>query len=142
MLRKFLKVTLSGALGALALVLAMSATSAQEKKDKKDDKAPTIKEIMQKGHKGTDAYIGKVRAAAKDGKWDDAKEPAKALAFFGEHLGKNKPAKGDAASWEKLSKKYAESTKAVEKAVDAKDAKAVNKALDAINCKECHSVHR
>ena len=85
MLRKFLKVTLSGAIGAMALVLAMSSTGGAQ--DKKDDN------------------------------------------------------KGDAASWEKLTKKYAESTKAALKATEDKDAKAVNKAL-MIDCMECHKAHR
>ena len=57
-------------------------------------------------------------------------------------LGKNKPAKGDEKSWETLSKKYAESTKATAKAVDDKDAKAVNTALGGINCMECHKAHK
>jgi hypothetical protein len=142
MLRKFLKVSLSGALGALALVLTLAATGgAQEKKDAKDEKVTTIKEIMQKGHKGTDAFIAKIKSEAKEGKWDDAQAHAKALAVFGEHLGKNKPAKGDEKSWETLSKKYAESTKAALKATEDKDAKAVDKAL-MINCMECHKAHR
>jgi cytochrome c556 len=83
-------------------------------------------------------------APDSSGKWDDAKEYAKTLSFFGENLGKNKPPKGEADSWEKLTKKYAESTKAVSKAVDDKDASAVNKALDSIggSCMECHKSHR
>ena len=119
----------------MALVLATANTNGA------DDKVATIKEIMSKGHKGADAFIGKIKAEAKDGKWDEAKDHAKALALFGEQLGKNKPAKGDAASWEKLSKKYADSTKAALKATEDKDAKALNKALT-INCKECHDAHK
>jgi hypothetical protein len=142
MLQKFLKVSLSSAIGAVALVLAMAAPGgAEEKKDKKDEKVTTIKEIMQKGHKGTDAFIAKIKAEAKDGKWDEAKDHAKALAVFGEHLGKNKPAKGDEKSWEELTKKYAESTKAALKATEDKDVKAVNKALT-IDCMGCHKLHR
>ena len=87
MLRKFLKVSLSSALGAMALVLTLAATGGAE--DKKDEKVTTIKEIMQKGHKGTDAFIAKIKAEAKEGKWDEAKAHAKALAVFGEHLGKS-----------------------------------------------------
>src|SRR5437764_8359046 len=114
MLRKLIRVSLFAALGMVAVTWAYGAGSAD---DKKDEKVPTISEIMTKGHKGTDAYIAKIRAAAKDGKWDDAKEYAKTLAFFGENLGKNEPPKGDKKSWEALTKKYAESTKAVLKGV-------------------------
>src|SRR5207253_961776 len=110
--------------------------------DKKDEKVPTISEIMTKGHKGTDAYIAKIKTAAKDEKWDDAKEFAKTLAFFGENLGKNKPPKGDEKSWKTLTEKYAASTKMVLKGVEDKDAKAVNKGLGMINCGECHKAHK
>lgn len=139
MTRKLLKVALTFKLGLLVAIVAWGASTAtgEEKKD-----VPTIKEIMVKGHKGTESYIAKIRADAKGGKWDDAKEYAKTLAFFGENLGKNKAPKGEADSWEKLTKKYAESTKAVAKAVDDKDASAVNKALDTINCAECHKAHK
>ncbi len=146
MLRNLTKLALTGVLGVMAVLLASGVTlNAQDKKDKekdKEEKLPTVKEIMQKGHKGTDAYIGKIKAEAKAEKWDDAKEHAKTLAFFGESMGKNKPTKGDEKSWETLSKKYAESTKAVVKGVEDKDAKAVDKALGSINCAECHKVHR
>jgi uncharacterized protein YdeI (YjbR/CyaY-like superfamily) len=143
MLRKFTKAMLFGVLGFVVVVLTSSTTvTAEDKKDKKDEKVPTIKEIMQKGHKGTDAYITQLKAAAKDGKWDDAKELAKTLAFFGENLGKNKAPIGAADSWEKLTKKYAESTKAAYKGAEDKDAKAVEKALGMINCGECHTPHR
>jgi hypothetical protein len=143
MLRKLMKMTVVAALGLMAVVLAHGdAVRAQEKKDKKDEKVPTIKEIMQKGHKGTEAYITLIKSAANNGKWDEAKEYAKTLAFFGESLGKNKQPMGEAASWEKLTKKYAESTKAAYKGTEDKDAKAVEKALGAIKCAECHEPHR
>ena len=110
--------------------------------DKKEEKLPDISEIMKKGHKGTDAYIAKIKQASKDAQWDDATKYAKSLAFFGESLGKNKPPMGDADSWEKLTKKYAENTKLVLKGTEDKDVKAVNKGLDGINCKECHTAHK
>ena len=141
MLRMWTKPALAGVLGLMAVVLAGGAGGVRAE-DKKEEKVPTVKEIMQKGHKGTDAYIGKLKKLAKDEKWDDAKEISKTLAFFGENIGKNKPTKGDADSWEKLSKKYAESTKAAHKAVEDKDAKGLDKALNSINCMECHKVHR
>jgi hypothetical protein len=140
MLRKLIRASLSAALGLMAIVLAVGATASAE--DKKDEKVPTISEIMLKGHKGTDAYIAKIKGAVKDGKWEDAEEYAKTLAVFGENLGKNKPPKGEAASWEKLTKKYAENTKLVHKGTKDKDAKAVNKGLGGINCMECHKAHK
>jgi hypothetical protein len=140
MLRKMIRASLSAALGLMAIMLAVGAASPVAAEEK--EKAPTISEIMLKGHKGTDAYIAKIKAAAKDGKWDDAQEYAKTLAFFGENLGKNKPPKGEAASWEKLTKKYAENTKLVHQGTKDKDVKAVNKGLGGINCMECHKAHK
>lgn len=136
---KCMKVALAGAFGLMAIVLAESSVARAE--DKKKDDVTTIKDIMIKGHKGGDALISKIKAEAKAGKWEEATAHAKALAVFGEHLGKNKPAKGSEESWAKLSKAYAEQTKAALKATEDKDEKAVNKAL-AINCKSCHDAHK
>jgi hypothetical protein len=136
MLRKVMKVSLACLLGLAAVVLATGSARTA------DDKVPTIKEIMKKGHAKTDGYIAKIRADAKGGKWDEAKEYAKTLAVFGEALGKNKPAKGTEASWKEQAAKYEGSTKATLAAVEKKDAAAVNKALGSINCAGCHKAHK
>ncbi|VTU01823.1 cytochrome c : Cytochrome C OS=Singulisphaera acidiphila (strain ATCC BAA-1392 / DSM 18658 / VKM B-2454 / MOB10) GN=Sinac_3849 PE=4 SV=1: Cytochrom_C_2 [Gemmataceae bacterium] len=143
MLRKLTSVV--AGLGMAALVLAFGGfdlTAAAD--DKKKDETPTIKEIMAKGHKGTDAYMGKVKAAVKGEKWDDAQKYAKAMLVFGEALGKNKPKKGDADSWKTLSEKYAADTKSLFDATEKKDAKAANEALGVIggSCGGCHKVHK
>jgi hypothetical protein len=137
MVRKMYKAMMFTALGIGVLGLAYSASAA-------DDKVPDISEIMTKGHKGTDAYLARIKSAAKDENWEDAQKYAKTLAFFGENLGKNKPPKGNDTSWEKLSKKYADNTKAVLKGADDKDAKATIAGLDAIgkSCMECHRAHK
>jgi hypothetical protein len=140
MLRKCLKVTLAASLGLMAAVLSFGSASRAD--DKKDEKLPTISEIMKKGHKETDGYIDLIKAASKDGKWEDANKYAKTLAFFGESLGKNKPPRGEDDSWEKLTKKYAENTKLVLKGTEDKDAAEVTKGLSGIKCGECHSVHK
>lgn len=141
MVRKFIRASLFAALGVFVVALSygVAATPGQ---DKKDDKVPDISEIMLKGHKGTDAYMARIRDAAKAEKWDDAQKYAKTLHFFGENLGKNKPSKGDAESWKSLTKKYEDATKAVLKGTEDKSAKAVNAGLGAIDCKGCHSKHR
>ena len=141
-MRKLIRVSLVAALGLSATLLAygMATASPQDKKDE----VPDIKEIMVKGHKGTEAYMAKIKTAAKDGKWEDAQKYAKTLAFFGESLGKNKPSKGDADSWKALSEKYAASTKSVFEAAEKKDAKGVNAGLAAIggSCGACHKMHK
>jgi hypothetical protein len=136
MLRKFLKMTLAGAMGLLAVVVSVGGAISA------DDKLPDIPEIMKKGHAKTDGYIAKIRGAAKNGDWDDANKYAKSLAMLGEALSKNKPPKGEAESWEKLTKKYVGNTKLVLKGTEDKDVKAVNKGLGGINCGECHKQHK
>lgn len=108
------------------------------------DDVPSIHDIMEEGHSGKKSYMAKVVAAVKDGKLDDAAAPAKKLAANGAALGKNKPEKGDAASWKKLSELYAEQTAAVSAAAGKKDAAATTAALDALkkSCKACHDAHQ
>jgi hypothetical protein len=144
MLRKFIRASLFVGFGVIAMTLAYgtAATAGQKDKDKKEEKVPTISEIMTQGHKGTDAYIAKIREAAKGEKWEDAQKYAKTLAFFGENLGKNKPPKGTEESWKTFTKAYAEATKNVQKATEDKDAKAVAKGLGGINCGGCHKAHK
>lgn len=142
MVRKFIRASLFCALGVFAVSLASSAPSATA--GQKDDKVPTIKEIMTQGHKGTDAFLAKIKAEAKGAKWDDAVTHAKALSVFGEALGKNKPPKGSEESWKTLSDKYAKDTQAVLTAAEKKDAKGTNAALGAIgaSCGGCHKAHK
>lgn len=137
-MQKFIRAGMCAVLGVMAMFLAVSASA----QDKKEEKVPTISEIMVKGHKGTDAYIAKIKAAAKGEKWDDAKEYAKTLAFFGEALSKNKPPKGDADSWKALTTKYADATKLTLKGAEDKDAKTIAKGLAGIDCGGCHKAHK
>jgi cytochrome c556 len=138
MVRKMLRAGVVAALGMVAVMAGYGvATSA-------DDKVPDISEIMLKGHKGTDAFLTKLRADVKGQKWEDAATNAKALNVFGEALGKNKPPKGDEKSWKALTDKYAANTKAVLAGVEKKDAKAATAALTAIgnSCGGCHKAHK
>lgn len=137
-MRQVLRAAVCAALGVA--VVTLSAGSAPTA----DEKTPTIKEIMTQGHKGTDAFLAKIGKEAKGGKWDDAQSHAKALAVFGEALGKNKPPKGDEKSWEAMAKKYHDNTQAVLKATEKKDAAATDKALKAIgaSCGGCHKAHK
>ena len=140
MVRKLIRATLFVALSAAAVMLAAFANPLSA--DAKDDKLPDISEIMKKGHAKSDGYITKIRTAVKSQNWDDAQKYAKDFAILGEALGKNKPPKGEARSWEALTKKYADNTKLVLKGTENKDAKTVNKGLGGINCAECHKAHK
>lgn len=141
MVRKIIRACMFAAMGAVAIAVAYGSAATAGQKDK-DEKVPDISEIMIKGHKGTDAYIAKIKGASKDGKWEDAEKYAKTLAFFGENLGKNKPPKGDDKSWQTMTKAYAAATKAVHQGTKDKDLKAVTKGLSGINCAGCHKAHK
>ncbi len=141
MVRKITRSAICLTAGLFALTLGMGAIGAE---DKKDDKVPTIEEIMKQGHAGTKSLKAKIELSAKAEKWEDAQKSAVLLKAFGEALGKNKPEKGEADSWKKLSVKYSKTTADIASATDKKDAKAVSTALGALgkSCKECHDIHK
>lgn len=136
MLRKALKVTFAGALGLLALVVAVGSTGTAA-----EDKVDTGT-IMKKSFKDKNNYSAAVKAAAKDGKWEDATKLAKEWNDLGLAMSKNKPNKGEAKGWEEQCAKFVDTTKAIVKACEDKDAKAVNKSAGSFNCQGCHKAHR
>src|SRR5438067_3855402 len=119
---KWMRAALFAALGLAITVLSVGSGAVASQKD---DKTPTISDIMTRGHKGTDAYLAKIGKAAKAGQWDEAKEAAKGLNYFGETLGKLTPDRGSAEAWERMTKAYGANTKAAYEGVEKKDAKAV-----------------
>lgn len=140
MLRNLTKLALMAALGGAALLLAQAGSSHAQDKEKK----LSTKQIMGIGHKGADALFGKVQAAVKAKKWDDAAAPAKELAENGSLFPKAAPPKDDKKTWDKLATKYADDTKALADAVEKKDEAAAKKAGGAIqgSCKACHDNHK
>jgi len=111
-----------------------------------DDKVPTIEEIMQKVNKrkgGLHADLGDALKAAKTD-WDTVKTNTKQYATLAEFLGKNDPPKGAKASWDKLTKTYADDAKALNAAAEKMDKTAVanlHKKLSG-ECMGCHKVHK
>jgi hypothetical protein len=145
MIRKLIRSALFASFGMLAVFLCYGAAAGAGAGagDQKDD-LPDISEIMKKGHHKTDGYLARIKASAKDGKWEDASKDAKSLILLGDALGKNKPPKGEQKSWDGLTKRYQTNTVAVEKAVAGKDVKGVDTNIGAIQkmCGECHKAHR
>ncbi|MBA4189833.1 MAG: hypothetical protein C0467_17765 [Planctomycetaceae bacterium] len=120
--------------GMVAVCLAVNAA---------DDKSPSTKEIM-KAVSSKEGFCGKCVAAAKGEKWEDAQKFAKQLVECAAALPKNKCPKGDAESWAKLTKEYAEQAAAISKAAEAKDAKEFGAAVKTFtsSCKACHDAHK
>ena len=140
MAQKWIRVALLAAFAAVVVAASVVPSVIAQDKDKK----MSIKEIMGAAHKGDDNLINKIKSAVKAGKWEDAQTAAKTLAENGTKLGKNTPKRGDKDSWEMLTKKYAENTKAVADATEKKDADATKTAIGTVvgSCKECHDAHR
>ncbi len=111
-----------------------------------DDKTPSIKEIMNKAHKGGTSILSSLgkdlKADSPD--WTEVTKLSKELVTLGSALGKNKPAKGDQDSWDKLTKEYVETATALEAAAEnkeKKDAVASQEKL-ARSCMACHKAHK
>jgi hypothetical protein len=137
MLRKLMKVTVAGLLGLGAMILCYDSTS-----NAADEKAPDISTIMKRSFKDKDNFKVSITTAAKDGKWDDATKLAKEWNTMGAAIGKNKPPKMDGDGWKEQCAKFSDSTKAVLKACEDKDAKAVTKSVGSFNCGACHKAHK
>ena len=109
-----------------------------------DDKNPSTEEIMKKlnGKNGSHKLIGKALDAGPD--WDTITKHAKIYADLAALLQKNKPEKGDAASWQKLSQAYAKEAKALSDAAAKKDAEKVKETFVKLkeSCDTCHENHR
>ena len=125
--------------GVIALVPILGTAAA-------DEKTPSIKEIMKTvaSSKAEKGLCAKCADAGKSANWDEAQKLAKTLTECCANLPKTKCPKGDAASWEKLTKQYAEQSKAIAKAADDKDAKAFGDAISAFTraCSNCHMNHK
>jgi|YNPBryunderm2012_1023409.scaffolds.fasta_scaffold34446_1 cytochrome c556 len=122
--------------GVVAVAGIASGLSAQ-------DKGPSIKQIM-KAMNGPKGFVAKTVDAGKAGNWDEAAKYGSKAAECAAALGKNTPKKGDAASWEMLTKKYAQVGADIEAAAKAKDLDKLQDAAKTFGaaCKNCHSMHK
>src|SRR5262249_43149188 len=127
-----------------ALVTVAGLTLVPSRADDKKD--PTIKEIMNKAHKGGNALIKVLEKELKapDVDWEHVQEHTKELLDLGKALGKNEPPKGEKASWEKLTKQYEDNATALNKAAEKKERKTAQDARAKLqgSCAGCHKQHR
>jgi cytochrome c556 len=110
-----------------------------------DDKNPTNEEIMKKinGKNGSHKLINKA-LEANPPDWNTITKHAKIYADLSALLEKNKPEKGDAASWKKLSQAYAKDAKALSDAAAKKDTQKAKEVFGKLkeSCDTCHENHR
>jgi cytochrome c556 len=110
------------------------------------DGTDAIKKIMDAVNKPTGIYFNLGQDLKDDSpNWKDVKVEAHDLAKLAADLPKATPPRGDKASWDKLSKAYADNAKALEKAVNNMDkdsALAIHAKMGGDACKACHEAHR
>jgi cytochrome c556 len=106
----------------------------------------SIKEIMDKAHKGNKSVLSNLRKelGRTPPDWAKVDPLAKELESLGEALTKATPEKGDKASWDKLAGGYHNDTKTLTSAADKKDVAGARASLGRLGkaCKACHDAHR
>jgi len=133
-------------LGTMALALGLLTVLTEGGVYADGDQSPeTASEIMKKTHGKTGlrkAIEKSLKANPVD--WDKTQKDTKVYAELAGMLGKATPSKGDKASWEKLTKAFADTTKELHADAEKKDAAAAQAALTKIgqSCMGCHSQHR
>ncbi|HEY1378137.1 MAG TPA: hypothetical protein VGF55_15150 [Gemmataceae bacterium] len=138
-----MKTWMLGAAAAAGLVLANLGA---DRLTAADDKVPSIEDIMQKVNKRKGGLHSELGDALKAGKidWEAVQKNTKEYAAFAEFLGKNDPPKGSKASWERLTKTYADDAKTLHEAAEKKDKTALAAAHKKLSgeCMGCHRQHR
>ncbi len=109
-------------------------------------KTPTVKEVMQKLHKGADSPLNKIKQELKadQPEWSRLQKQTKNFVILGAALAKNEPPRGSKASWQRLSVNYLHAAEALDNAVQKEsqpDAKAAFAKISA-SCAACHRVHK
>ena len=126
---------------ALFLGIAGLSQRVQAEKD-----APSLSEIMRKLNGGTNSMTRNLELDLKedDPDWEALQESTAEYTKLVAGLQKGTPRKGDKASWEKLTKGYADNAKALEAAAKKKDQKTASAVIVRIKnaCSACHQAHR
>jgi cytochrome c556 len=130
--------------GAAAVLVAavLSASPAASG----DDETPTIKQVMDKLHKGARSPLAQLKTALKAANpdWTKVQKSTKEMVTYGAALPKNDPPRGDKASFEKLATAYYDNAKALDEAAEKEDKQVAQAAYAKVSasCKACHSAHR
>jgi hypothetical protein len=110
------------------------------------DKAPTIKDVMQRLHKGANPPIAmlKKQLQADQPDWDTIHRTTKDFVILGAALAKNTPPRGDKESWTRRAQDYFTTAKAMDEAAQKKDQKGALALRDKLagSCMNCHQAHK
>jgi hypothetical protein len=110
------------------------------------DDTPSIKDVMDKLHKGAGAPLAKLKTALKSDSpdWKNVQDLTKDFVVWGAALAKNEPPRGEKAGFVRLAKGYLDNAKALDDAAKAEDKAKAQAALNKItaSCKTCHAAHK
>src|SRR5262245_58689873 len=108
--------------------------------------APTTREAMKKLNGGPNSLHQTLKLDLKDDDpdWEAIQESTAEYVTLTTGLGKNKPTRGEAASWERLTKAYHDDARALDPAAKRKDRRGATAALTRLGnaCTACHKAHR
>jgi cytochrome c556 len=135
-------------LTCMASVLALLAAVAlgTDQAGAGNTEAPSIKDVMDKLHKGANSPLAKLKKSlkAQPPNWKDIQDSTKLFAELGTSLPDNDPPKGNKDSFKKLAIAYSENAKALDDAArkeNQADAQAAYSKLST-SCMPCHKDHR
>lgn len=107
---------------------------------------PSIRDIMQEAHRCRTAYILTVRQELQKDQpnWDVVRKKSTDLVRMGNLLGLNKPPRGSAESWSKLTGLYVAHATLMADAAERTDKETANRHQLALSrmCIGCHREHR
>lgn len=125
-------------IGLTALTLGPAAAQ--------DEKTPTIKEAMDKLHKGGNSLLASIgkQFNAQPTPWTRIQKSTKDVVILGAALAKNEPPRGDKESWQRLANAYFTNAKAMDDAAQAQDLAQTKAARGRLarSCKACHDAHK
>ena len=108
--------------------------------------APSVRDVMKKLNRGPTSVHSTLLLDLKDDDpdWEAIQENTAEYAKQTAFLLKNKPAKGDAGSWETLAKSYSADARALDAAAKRKDARGTSNVLKRMSnsCMACHKAHK
>jgi hypothetical protein len=110
------------------------------------DETPTIKQLMQKLHKGAKAPLTTLKTAlkAESPDWKAVQDQSKDVVILGAGLAKGEPPRGEKTSFVKLANAYYENAKDLDDAAKKQDKAEAQAALSKLgaSCKSCHAAHK
>ncbi|WP_422929727.1 cytochrome c [Singulisphaera sp. PoT] len=126
--------------GTIAILMASGMVVAE------DEKTATIKEVMQKLHKGSNSPLAKLKTAFKSDApdWKSVQDVTKDFVILGAAMAKNDPPKGEKAEFKKLADAYYDASKAMDDAAKKEDKEEASKAFTKVStsCMACHKAHK